>query len=179
MGPVEEWETCARSKNYPNPWDSASSGVESRQPKVPWVNESATPGEWLHPRASRYVYGLPPQGWLLLAWTLDIFAPCPYVFAFGPSLIGEQGSPRRANLCKTLLPFVSYGNIGISTLSKLSTFKIIIATRMHARVLDRRFFFFFLILTLRRNSPAHHFVSKKDPTHFRIFILSLVHDGLK
>lgn len=47
-GPVEggQKETCARSKNYPNPWDlAASSGVESRQPKVPWVNESATPGE--------------------------------------------------------------------------------------------------------------------------------------
>ena len=31
------------SKNYPNPWDSVSSGVESSQTKVPWVNESATP----------------------------------------------------------------------------------------------------------------------------------------
>lgn len=113
-GPVEGSETCARSKNYPNPWDlAASSGVESRQPKVPWVNESATPGEWLHPRASRYVYGLPPQGWLL-AWTPDIFAPCPRVFAFGPSLIAEEGS-RAAHLThKSLWNRASFRTITIS-----------------------------------------------------------------
>lgn len=36
-----------------------------------------------------------------------------------------------------------------------------------------------LITIIRKNSPAHHLVSKKNPTHFRIFILSLIHDSLK
>lgn len=187
-------ETCARSKNYPNPWDlAASSGVESRQPKVPWVNESATPGEWLHPRASRYVYGLPPQGWLLarslarsLAWTPGYFSSLSMRVCIRSKSYRWAGITSRAFRTqisvKPLLRFV----ITITISPRVSEFvrsissrKLKLFQKLSSCDRFRSRSILMLMLVMERNSPAHHFVSKKDPTHFRIFILSLVHDSLK
>lgn len=44
--------------------------MENTRAEVPWVNESATPGERLHPRVFRYVCSSPPQGWML-TWRAD------------------------------------------------------------------------------------------------------------
>lgn len=95
-------EFSRSSKNYINPWDFVSLGVESSQAEVPWVNESATPKEWLHPRVSRYVYGLPPQGWLH-AWRVDslLFGrTCLHTVRIATK--GWKGVSLTETLCKTI-----------------------------------------------------------------------------